>query len=270
MTSLNLKRVLITGGASGIGRALALAFSQGGAEIVLTDIDEQALEATSEEIRSRDGRCRAYRLDVTNHRQIQEVRERLHAEAGSIDILINNAGIVYGGPFDEVPLDKHLRTYEINTMGLVAATHVFFPDVIASPAGHFVFIASASGFVGLPNGTSYASSKWAAIGFAESIRAELTHRKLDHVHVTTVCPSYVDTGLFDGVKPPKTTRLLTPDEVAGKVVAAVERNKVWVMEPWIVKLTPVLKHALPDVVGDTLADVLGANASMDTWRGHDA
>ncbi len=268
MTSLRLKRVLITGGARGIGKALAHGFGRAGAELVLTDIDEAALAEARDELEAVGVRCLTYLMDVTDPASIAIARDQLRNDAGSIDILVNNAGIVFGGPFLDVPLEKHLRTYRINVEGTVAVTHAFLPDIEAASRGHLVFIASASGFVGLPNGSTYASSKWAAIGFAESMRAELDHRGVDNVGVTTVCPGYVDTGLFEGVTPPKTTRLLTPEVLAEKVVKAVERNQVWVLEPWIIKVTPFLKHALPTRVSDYLGEAFGANKSMDDWTGH--
>jgi len=268
MSSLRLRRVLITGGARGIGLALAHAFADAGAELVLTDIDPTALDHACAELRSAGHRCRGYRLDVSDPQSIEAVRTRLADDAGSIDILINNAGIVYGGAFEDVSLDEHLRTYRINVEGTVATTHVFFPDLLASPAGHLVFLASASGFVGLPNGSTYASSKWAAIGFGESIRAELAHRGRSDLGVTIVCPSFVDTGLFAGAAPPKTTRMLRPEELAAKVVEAVRKKRVWVLEPWIVKITPLLKHGLPTRLGDLVASAFGADASMDRWTGH--
>jgi short-subunit dehydrogenase len=149
-------------------------------------------------------------------------------------------------------------------------THAFLPDLIAAPRGHLVNLASASGFIGLPNGATYASSKWAVIGFSESIRLELRSQGHKNVDVTTVCPTYVDTGMFEGARPPRTTRVLTPDLLAAKIVEAVEQRKVWVLEPWIVKITPMLKSCLPTPVSDFLSDALGASSSMDNWRGHDA
>ena len=91
-----------------------------------------------------------------------------------------------------------------------------------------------------------------------------------HVGVTTVCPTYVDTGMFAGAAPPKTTTMLDPAQLAGKIVDAVEHRRVWVREPWIVKVTPLLKHGLPTPVADFLSDALGASSSMDHWQGRDS
>ena len=99
------------------------------------------------------------------------------------------------------------------------------------------------------------------------------HRKLkllghDHVGVTTVCPSYVATGMFEGVKPPLLTRFLTPERLAKKIVDAMKNDQVFVLEPWMVKVTPLLMGALPARATDFLADFLGASSSMTEWRGH--
>lgn len=268
MTSLQMKRVLITGAAQGLGFAMARQFAAAGAEVVLTDLRADAVEEAAERLRETGGRCRAYAMDVTDESSIARVREQLRNDAGGIDVLVNNAGVVFGGPFTEVPMQQHRLTYRVNVEGVVAVTHAFLDDLLEAPRGHLVFIASASGFVGLPNGSTYASSKWAVIGFAESIRAELNHRQGVKVGVTTVCPTFIKTGMFAGVAPPKTTQMLDPEVIAAKVVEAVERRKIWVLEPWLVKITPFLKHCLPTPIADFLADAFGATKSMDSWRGH--
>lgn len=265
--SLKMKRVLITGAARGLGLAMARRFAAAGAELVLTDLDEAQLAAAASSIEESGGRCRSYRLNVTDEAEILAVRSRLHDDLGQIDVLVNNAGVVFGGPFLEVPLARHRTTLRVNVEGMVAMTHAFLPDLLASPRGHLVTIASASGFLGLPNGTTYAASKWAAIGFAESVRAELRHSGRKDVGVTIVCPTYISTGMFDGAAPPKTARMLDPDELAEKIVDAVRRGKVWVLEPWIVKVTPLLKATLPQPLSDVVSDAFGANSSMDRWRG---
>lgn len=270
MSRLKMKRVLITGAARGLGRAMAEEFAARGAEPVLTDILGEELDKTVGELRERGVRCRGYRLDVTSPENVLEVRREVHQDLGKIDILVNNAGVVFGGPLLEVPIARHLLTYRVNVEGPMLLTHAFLPDLIDAPHGQAVYIASASGFVGLPNGATYASSKWAVIGFAESVRAEMKHLGHKNVSVTTVCPTYINTGMFEGAAPPKTTSLLDPHQIAAKVVDAVEHRKVWVLEPWIVKLTPFLKHGLPTPISDFLSEAFGANQSMDHWKGHGA
>jgi short-subunit dehydrogenase len=148
-------------------------------------------------------------------------------------------------------------------------THAFLPGLIDRPEAHVVNISSASGFIGLPYGSTYASSKWAVIGFSESIRSELNMLGHKHVHVTIVCPSYIGTGMFEGAEAPKATHVLEPDFVAEKVVRAVEHNSVYVMEPWLVKVTPLLRDLLPVKLYDRISHLFGADTSMAHWTGRD-
>jgi short-subunit dehydrogenase len=147
-------------------------------------------------------------------------------------------------------------------------TDAFLPDLIGRPEAHLVHIASASGFIGLPYGSTYASSKWAVIGFGESIRAELKVMGHDHVNHTIVCPSYIGTGMFKGAAAPKATNVLEPDYLAEKIVHAVERDRIYVLEPFMVKLTPLLRDLLPTALYDKLSHLFGADTSMLHWKGH--
>lgn len=269
MRDLKGKRVLITGGAAGIGRNVAERLVPEGAELVLVDLNEATLNATLEAIQSMGGQVSGYSLDVTDTESILRLRDHVHEDLGPIDVLVNNAGIVYGGGFLDVPLEKHVRTYRVNVEGLVAMTHAFLPDLLSRPEGHVVNIASAAGLVGVPWGTTYASSKWAVIGFSESLRLELEMTKHDGVKVTTICPSYVSTGLFDGAAPPKLTSMLTPESLAEQIVSGIKHDDVYVLTPWLVKVTPLLKGLLPTRVFDAISWTLGATSSMAHWRGRE-
>jgi all-trans-retinol dehydrogenase (NAD+) len=187
--TLHEKRVLVTGGASGIGSAVAERFAAEGAEIVLVDVNEAALSETAARFERAGTRVRSYAIDVTDTSRITGLREEVARDAGRIDVLVNNAGLVFGGAFLDIPLEKHLTTYRVNMLGLVAMTHAFLPDLLEGPDGHVVNVASASAFIGLPFGATYASSKWAVIGFSESLALELELHGVRHVHVTSICPS---------------------------------------------------------------------------------
>jgi len=268
MSKLEGKRVLITGGAQGIGLEMALKFADRGAEVVVADINEGKLGEAKAKIEASGAAAWAFPVDVTNPATIASLKAQIAAEAGPIDVLVNNAGVVFGGPLTETPLDQHYMTYQVNVLGLVAMTHAFLPDLIERPHAHLVHIASASGFIGLPYGSTYASSKWAVIGFGESIRAELKVMGHDHVRHTIVCPSYIGTGMFDGVAAPKATNVLDPDYLAEKIVHAVERDRIYVLEPFMVKLTPLLRDLLPTALYDKLSHLFGADTSMMHWKGH--
>ena len=270
MRDLKGKRVLITGGASGIGLQLAERFVPEGADLVLVDVNQAALRDASAAVASLGAHAAVLCADVTDTDAVLSLRDRVHEEGGPIDVLVNNAGIVHGGAFLDVPLEKHLQTYRVNIEGLVTMTHAFLPDLLGRPAGHLVNVASAAGLLGLPWGSTYASSKWAVIGFSESIRLELEMTRHTHVKVTTVCPSYVSTGLFEGASPPRTTRLLTPEQLAQQVVQAIKQDDLYVLTPWLVRVTPMLKGLLPTRLFDAIAWTLGASSSMEHWRGRSA
>jgi short-subunit dehydrogenase len=268
MSKLNRRRVLITGGAQGIGLEMAIKFAGRGSEIVIADLDEEKLPEAKARIAELGVPVWGFPVDVTNPASIASLKAQIDAEVGPIDVLVNNAGIVFGGPFTKTPLDEHFKTYEVNILGVVAMTHAFLDDLVARPEAHLVNIASYSGFVGMAYGSSYASSKWAVIGFSESIRAELMAQRHNHVHVTIVCPSYIGTGMFEGAEAVKATQILEPGFVAEKVVHAVEHNAVYVKEPWIVKITPLLRDLLPTPLYDQIARLFGSDTTMAHWTGH--
>jgi short-subunit dehydrogenase len=267
MKSLTGKRVFITGGGSGIGRSLALRFAREGAELHVADINPAAAERVCAEISASGGLAKAWKLDVTNAAELAEVRRRLVEESGPIDVLVNNAGIVHGGAFLEVPVERHEATFRVNAIGVAAVTHAFLADLLSRPEAHLVNIVSASAFTGLPFASTYAASKWAALGFSESIRLELRERGQRHVHVTAVCPGYVGTGMFEGARALRLTRILKPERVADLTVRAVLANREMVMTPWVVALGPALRGLVPRPVFDWTARLFGAPSSMAAWKG---
>jgi NAD(P)-dependent dehydrogenase (short-subunit alcohol dehydrogenase family) len=267
MQSFSGMNVLVTGGALGIGRLMALAFAERGATLLVADKNGEGAHKVARELAARGSRAFAYAVDVTDADGVTELASQIHADVGEVSVVVNNAGIVFGGPFEQVPIDKHIATYRVNVEGLVRVTHAFFPDLLRAPRAHLVNVASASGFIGLPNGSTYASSKWAVIGFSESIRLELLERGAGHVAVTTVCPSYIGTGMFDGVKTPLLLPLLTPEGIVEKVMQGVEQGAPFVKEPFAVKTLDAMKGLLPQRAFDLGAKLLGVSTSMNAWKG---
>jgi all-trans-retinol dehydrogenase (NAD+) len=261
------KRILITGGASGIGRLMAEKLARRGAVVIVGDINTEATQSLVNSIKSSGGKAHGVFLDLGNIESLKSCKSTLHAQDLHIDVLINNAGIVFGGEFEKLSLEKHLLTYDINVHGLIAMTHLFFDDLRKSRDANIVNIASASGFIGLPYGTSYASSKWAVIGFSESLRLELIERKITNIHVTTVCPSYISTGMFAGVKAPLFLPWLKPETIVEKIIHGIEKDYAFIKEPFVVKWVDLLKGILPLKIFTVINKFLGVSTSMTHWKG---
>ncbi len=268
MRNLAGKRILITGAGHGLGRELSRLFAQAGAEIVVTDYREDAAQETATMVRDAGGKAAAYAMDVSDPEAVARARQRILAEQGPPDVVVNNAAVVHGGPFLEVPIEGHLATVRVNAAGPMIVTHAFLPDLIAQPEAHLVNIASAAGLIALPYANSYATSKWAVIGFSESIAEELRLDGNGHVKVTVVCPSYFKTGQCDGAKPPMFSQMMTPERVAREVLRAVRRNRELVLLPWLVTLTPFWRGILPRSWFRWICQSSGVTTSMKDWYGH--
>ncbi len=266
MKTFTGKRVLVTGAGHGLGLETAKAFAFEGAEVIITDRDAARVEEAVFKLRNLHLKAAGYVMDVTDAADVRAIRDRIHDEYGSIDVLVNNAGIVSGGAFLDVPLEKHLTTYDVNTAGPVIVTHMFLPDLLAQVEGHIVNIASASALIPLPFASTYASSKWALLGFSDSLREELRLTGHKQMTVTVICPSYINTGMFHGVKPPLLTRMLTPEWLAAQIVLCVKKRKAQLLAPWSVNLLPISKCTWPRALFAKLLDALGVTTSMDHWR----
>lgn len=260
--------VLITGAGHGLGRALSLELARAGAFIICTDIDEIRAKTTEEAVKSCGGKAVSYAMDVTQLDSIKKTQELILREVGPITFLVNNAGIISGGEFNEVPLAQHLKTLDINVLGVVRATHVFLPEIIKGSVGGVVNIASAAAFLALPFATSYAASKWAVLGFSDSLREELRLKKHHHVGVTSVCPSYISTGMFQGVKLPWLMKWVSPERLAQQICRAIEKKQEQILTPWNVLPVPFAKGVLPQRWFLLLCRGLGVSQSMRAWRGH--
>lgn len=270
MTKIKGKIALVTGGASGIGKLMGQKCLAAGAErLVIWDINEAAMEAVAAEIRASGHTVHTFRCDISDVASIEAAAEATLAEVRQIDILFNNAGIVAGNKtFLEHTAADIERTMRINTNGHMHVTRMFMDGMYERGHGHIINIASAAGLTPNRNMSVYAASKWAMLGWSESLRLECEALKGKDLHVTTVCPSFISTGMFDGVKEPWLTPALTPEFVAERVITAVKDNEILIQEPFTVKLVPMLRGLLPTRVYDFLADeVFGAYDSMSSFKG---
>lgn len=256
----------MTGGAGGIGKAAAALFLKEGAKVVLWDLDVQRLDAACAEL-SGLGDVKGYALDITDPRQVSETALKVEKDLGPVDVLDNNAGVVFGAPFLAGTAKDDEKTLGVNVLALMWCTRAFLPGMIARKRGHLVMMASAAGMMGVPGMAAYSASKHAVIGFSESLRLELRRERATGVGMSIVCPSFVSSGMFAGVKPPLLTPWLTPEFVAARVVDAVKRDKLYVREPFVVKAVPLLKGIAGSAFVDRLGEIFGASEAMKGWKG---
>jgi all-trans-retinol dehydrogenase (NAD+) len=270
MTDVRDRIALITGGASGIGRSLALELARRGAVPVVWDVDEERLSHTIEELgRLSPSRARGYTCDVRDAVAVRAVAKRVHDEVGDPTILVNNAGVVSGAAFLDLSDDAVRRTFEVNVLALFWVTKAFLPAMVDANRGHVVTVASAAGLVGVARQVDYSASKHAAVGFNESLRAEL-HQLAPRVRTTVVCPYYIDTGMFEGVRTrvPSLLPILRQHDVALRIADAIAQDRQVLVLPPIVRLIPALR-LLPPSTFDWVMRLFGVHASMDTFVGRD-
>ena len=190
--------ILITGGASGIGKIMGrFALEKGAKSLIIWDINPEALAATKSEFATL-GTVHTYTVNIADSDAVISTYQRVKEECGSVDILINCAGIVRGNnTFDHQTVEDIRLTMDVNTVAPMVLTLQVLPDMLSRNRGHICNIASAGGMLGNPKMSVYGASKWAVIGWSESMRIELQQLKAN-VHVTTVAPYFISTGMFTG------------------------------------------------------------------------
>ena len=220
---------------------------KGAAALVIWDINEEAVRATVEEFSSL-GRVYGFRADISSPESIDEAYAATKEACGRVDILINNAGIITNNrPFAEQTDADIVRTIDINTKGAMFVTLRFLRDHAATGAGHICNITSAAGMLAMPKMSIYAASKWAAIGWSESMRIELRRQK-SPVHVTTVAPYFINTGR--------------------KVVRSIERNCNFRGIPFPFHFIRLMQGLLPFRLFDPIfGDICGLYSVMDHYTG---
>ncbi len=265
MKQLKDKIVLITGGASGIGKIMARLMLEREAKVIIWDISQENIDATKTEF-SNNENIFSYRVDVSNAGQIEEIAKKVKLEIGVVDVLINNAGIVVGKFFNEHAVADISRTMEINTIGPMYVTREFLEDMIQQNSGHICNIASSGGLISNPKMSVYAASKWAVIGWSDSLRLEMKQMNKD-VYITTIMPYYIHTGMFEGVQ--SRIPILEPEAAALTIVKAIEKNKKMVTMPgYIYRVTRFAQAILPLNIFDWFAGkVLGIYKTMEHFTG---
>lgn len=232
------KRCFITGAASGIGRATAIAAAARGAELLLTDLDAAKLAGVVAEIRAAGGAVRAHAaLDLTDLAAVRAFADEALA-GGGVDVVMNIAGVAVWGPVERLTPEHWRRVVDVNLMGPIHVIHCLVPAMIAAgKGGHLVNVSSAAGLFGLPWHAAYSASKFGLRGLSEVLRFDLRRHG---IRVTLVCPGAVDTPIVDAAEivgvattRPKLAALrrrfrrhaATPEQAAAAILRGVERGE---------------------------------------------
>ncbi|MFT6782050.1 MAG: short-subunit dehydrogenase, partial [Saprospiraceae bacterium] len=230
MSYFKNKVVWITGASSGIGRALAIEFSNQDATCILSARSKDGLEETNR-LTSNPEQNIILPLDVTDEQKVEFAVQEI-IKLGGVNILINNAGVSQRSTVEKTEMSVYRSLMEVNYFSVVRLTKSILPDMIAKGQGSIVTISSIAGKVGPPYRAGYAASKHALHGFFDSMRAETSHKG---IHTLVVCPGYINTPIAhnalagDGQKYNKrdteNANGLEPDDLAKKILKAIERKK---------------------------------------------
>ncbi len=257
----------VTGGGSGIGRALSLALAQRGAKVVVTDVNE----ASAQEVAAACGNgASALRLDVRDSEAVRESIESAARANGRLDFLFNNAGIGVGGEVQELTLDAWNRILDINVRGVIHGVQAAYPIMVRQGAGHIVNTASLAGLAPAPLLTPYSMSKHAVVGLSTSLRIEAAAYG---VRVSALCPSAIETPILDSDNPadlpptswrPDLRRFLTKlagppypvEKLAEETLAAMARNEAVIVIPGRARLAWRLGRIAPWLVEKVSGDAV--------------
>jgi short-subunit dehydrogenase len=239
MREIRGKTALVTGAASGIGRAIALRLADEGAVLLLVDIDATGLEETAALAREKGGQVLTRRCNMAESREVSAVVQETLSRWNGVDILVNNAGITYYGKVERMAADHWDKLMRVNLLSHIQFTRELLPSLLEREEAHVLNVCSVLGLVGMPKVTAYCASKFGMVGFSEALRNELGRYGLG---VTALCPGFVRTNLFtnapleDSVeehKIPPRIITTTPERVASAAIKAIYRNRrLVVMEPF--------------------------------------
>lgn len=238
LTTLDGKTALVTGSASGIGRATALALARRGASMILCDVNAAGLAETEQQIQAMGREVFARRVDVADREQMRSFAEAVHARVEAVDILMNNAGVALGAGLLDTTIEDWDWIVGINLWGVIHGCHYFVPRMVQrARGGHVINVSSTAGFVAGEALLAYSTTKFAVLGLSEALRDELRRHGIG---VTAVCPGVINTPITqsarlrgvqalpavrDGMIAAFRRRNYPPERVADNILKAVQRNR---------------------------------------------
>ncbi len=264
---------IVTGGAMGIGLETCKILTTEGAVVTIWDINETEMSNAKSTIENMGGKVFTHVCDVTDYGKISELTEIAIKEMGSIDILVNNAGYVKAGDLLSKSIESWQRTVDINLNAIFYTTHSVLPHLYSKNRGRIVNISSAAGLLGVADLSVYTATKWAVWGFTESMRHEAWNKGKLGVKFSSIHPMFIATGMFEGAKLGLLGRIITPNVKSHDVIAkaivydAIIKGKYAVRRPRTLRLAIILRGLLPDYLFQKMAQMLGVNKSMKTFKG---
>ena len=250
-TSLTDTPVAVTGGAHGIGRAIAQHFARAGARVAIGDLDVTAAQALAAEL---GAGAIGVALDVTAREAFAAFLAAAEESHGPIGVVVNNAGIDWTGPFHEEPDQVSRRELEVNLLGTILGSRLALQRMLPRRQGHLVNIASGVGRIPLPGSAVYSATKHGIVGLTESLRLEYRH---SGIGFTLVHPSQGKTAMIDGQPQPRLLPVVTPDDVAQAVLTAVREDKFEVWVPASQAISVKLGNLLPRPLRESVLRAIG-------------
>jgi len=254
MLELLGKKALVTGAASGIGRAIALELARHGTHLFLVDVDAAKLAGVAYQARMAGIEAIERCCDVSQASEISAAVAAILYQWGGVDILVNNAGITYYGRTEEMSFEHWDRLMRINLDSHVRFTRELLPSLLARREAHVLNVCSMFGLVAMPKLAAYSTSKYALVGFSEALRAEYGREGLG---VTALCPGFVSTNLFASAPLPEKSKepkipprifCTTPEKVAHAAVKAIRRDRRLVVVEPLAKLLTTVKRFTPGLI----------------------
>jgi len=258
------KAAIVTGGASGIGRAVSEQLASRGASVILTDINSELLEETTKVINDAGGKAKAVQLDVRDFEAVKKVVDDAVTEFGHLDYMFNNAGIAVASEAHRHPHDAWRRVIDTNLYGVINGAVAAYPIMVKQGSGHIVNTASMAGMIPIPGEISYVTSKHGIVGLTLALRVE---GALHGVKVSVVCPGFIRTPIYDNMElidlDKRTMLRLVPkgasvDKTARVILEDVARNRAVIIPPRPARALWWLYRAFPGTTLRVLQAYAGA------------
>ncbi len=273
MKNLNGMKAVVTGGAMGIGLNTTKRLLKEGVDVTIWDMNEDALKEAVEELKGLGGKIYTHICDVSNKDKVFELAEVAKKEMGQVDILVNNAGFLRTGEFCSQPIEDAVKVTEVNLNAIYYTTYAFLPDMRKRNKGHVVNISSSAGYVPVCDMAVYCATKYAVLGFTETLHLESIRDKKTGVKISSVHPHFIKEGMFEGGSLNILGNLFIPklknhDVIAKAIVEyAIKKGQVIVKRPRMLQVALIGRGLFPATWGYLLLRLSGVSEGMKDWVG---